>query len=294
MRRRARRATCLLVVIACVALARTPRANASRDDRRPIAKNAQAGTSTSSTASSTSETTNRTIEDVVRDLRDALEALDAERDEKSSSELAEAMTRIEALAENANATAADEARAASETGDEDEAMHILREVVERWSGSESVGTSGRERGGEVKTTASRSRSTAAADEKDADEDKEEDGDGDDREEEEEEEGEEGEEEDTAGDAKTDDGDIDGYLLDTSTPKKSSRPKIVNPTLGADESSPTGAVLAATGQTHGESSIARALARMAARTNAAFIRPGECACEAAGRRRPCARASARAR
>ena len=51
---------------------------------------------------------NRTIEDVVRDLRDALEALDAERDEKSSSELAEAMTRIEALAENANATAADE------------------------------------------------------------------------------------------------------------------------------------------------------------------------------------------
>ena len=137
---------------------------------------------------------NRTIEDVVRDLRDALEALDAERDEKSSSELAEAMTRIEALAENANATAADEARAASETGDEDEAMHILREVVERWSGSESVGTSGRERGGEVKTTASRSRSTAAADEKDADEDKEEDGDGDDREEEEEEEGEEGEEE----------------------------------------------------------------------------------------------------
>ena len=94
-------------------------------------------------------------------------------------------------------------------------------------------------------------------------------------------GEEGEEEDTAGDAKTDDGDIDGYLLDTSTPKKSSRPKIVNPTLGADESSPTGAVLAATGQTHGESSIARALARMAARTNAAFIRPGECACEAAG-------------
>ena len=142
MRRRARRATCLLVVIACVALARTPRANASRDDRRPIAKNAQAGTSTASTASSTSETTNRTIEDVVRELRDALEALDAERDEKSSSELAEAMTRIEALAENANATAADEARAASETGDEDEAMHILREVVERWSGSESVGTSG--------------------------------------------------------------------------------------------------------------------------------------------------------
>ena len=284
MRRRARRATCLLVVIACVALARTPRANASRDDRRPIATNAHAGTSTPSTASSTSETTNRTIEDVVRDLRDALEALDAERDEKSSSELAEAMTRVEALAANANATAADEARAASETGDEDEAMHILREVVERWSGSESVGTSGRERGGEVKTTASRSRSTAAADEKDADEDKEEDGDGDDREEEKEEEseeGEEGEEEDTAGDAKTNDGDIDGYLLDTSTPKKSSRPKIVNPTLGAGESSPTGAVLAATGQTHGESSIARALARMAARTNAAFIRPGECACEAAG-------------
>ena len=115
----------------------------------------------------------------MRDLRDALEALDAERDEKSSSELAEAMTRVEALAANANATAADEARAASETGDEDEAMHILREVVERWSGSESVGTSGRERGGEVKTTASRSRSTAAADEKDADEDKEEDGDGED-------------------------------------------------------------------------------------------------------------------
>ena len=81
----------------------------------------------------------------MRDLRDALEALDAERDEKSSSELAEAMTRIEALAENANATAADEARAASETGDEDEAMHILREVVERWSGSESVGTSGSSR-----------------------------------------------------------------------------------------------------------------------------------------------------
>ena len=280
MRRRARRATCLLVVIACVALARTPRANASRDDRRPIAKNANAGTSTPSTASSPSETTNRTIEDVVRDLRDDLEALDAERDEKSSSELAEAMTRVEALAANANATAADEARAASETGDEDEAMHILREVVERWSGSESVGTSGRERGGE-ETTAARSRSTAAADEKDADEDKEEDGDGDDREEEEEEEGEEGEEEDTAGVAKTNDGDIDGYLLDTSTPKKSSRPKIVNPTVGADESSPTGAVLAATGQTHGESSIARALARMAARTNAAFIRPGECACEAGG-------------
>lgn len=283
MPRRRRRAARLLVALACVALARAPLANAASDDRGRTTANhtnvQHTTTKTTATSTTTSTSPNRAMEDVIDDLRDALETLDAERDEKSSAELAEAMTRVEALATEANATAADAARAALETGDEDEAMSILREVVDRWSGSGSVGTSGGARGGKTTT---RSRSTAADEEDEEDEDE------DDSEEEEEDTGrdedaenDEDNEEDASRDSKTNDGDIDEYLLDTSTPKKSSRPKIVNPLLGADESVPTGAVLAATGQTHGESVIARALARMAARTNAAFIRPGECACEDAG-------------
>ena len=91
------------------------------------------------------------------------------------------------------------------------------------------------------------------------------------------EGDASEEDDADEDEDEDSGDIEAYLLDTSTvTERAIRPKIVEPMVDGTHET-IGLVLADVGKPYGESTTALALGRFAQRLGAAVIRPGTCAC-----------------